>query len=84
LEAKNVARGGGAQMARPDDPEKEKEKESKKVAAVARLLHLAGFAFCPQSLAHNWKNGVLVDHPDIIFPRGFGWRKWIYRPPTVE
>ncbi len=30
--------------------------------AVAKFLYLAGFCFCPITLARNWKNGVLVDY----------------------
>lgn len=48
------------------------------VEKVARFLWLAGFSFAPQTLAKNWKSGVLVDHSDIVAPGFFGWQKAFY------
>lgn len=45
------------------------------VSSVADFLWLAGFDFCIQPLARNWKNGVLVDHSDIIGPYSSGWQR---------
>ncbi|KIH88427.1 hypothetical protein SPBR_07362 [Sporothrix brasiliensis 5110] len=41
-------------------------KHRERVSAVADFLWLAGFDFCCQPLARNWKNGVLLDHSEII------------------
>ncbi|KAL1889014.1 hypothetical protein Sste5346_009194 [Sporothrix stenoceras] len=46
-----------------------------RVSAVADFLWLAGFKFCSQPLARNWKNGVLVDHSEIIGPYSSGWQR---------
>ncbi|ERS98797.1 uncharacterized protein SPSK_04307 [Sporothrix schenckii 1099-18] len=62
----------------------DQQQEHDRVAAVARFLHLAGISFCPQSLACNWKNGVLIDHSDIISPRSYGWAQMWYRIRSVE
>ena len=50
-------------------------KHRERVSAVADFLWLAGFEFCGQPLARNWKNGVLVDHSDIIGPCSSGWQR---------
>jgi hypothetical protein len=52
--------------------------DEKAVQKVADFLWLAGFSFCAQPLAKNWKSGVLVDHSDIVGPRFYGWQKFFY------
>ncbi|OAA68467.1 hypothetical protein SPI_00662 [Niveomyces insectorum RCEF 264] len=48
-------------------------KHRERVSAVADFLWLAGFDFCCQPLARNWKNGVLLDHSEIIGPYSPYW-----------
>ncbi|EPE04332.1 hypothetical protein F503_01336 [Ophiostoma piceae UAMH 11346] len=50
-------------------------KDRERVSAVADFLWLAGFDFCCQPLARNWKNGVLVDHSEIIGPYSPYWQR---------
>ncbi|KIH91213.1 hypothetical protein SPBR_01760 [Sporothrix brasiliensis 5110] len=53
--------------------EAKEAKHRERVSAVNDFLWLTGFDFCSQPLAHNWKNGVLVDHSEIIGPYSSGW-----------
>lgn len=36
----------------------------------------AGFSHTHISLACNWKQSVLIDMSDVIYPGGFGWKYW--------
>jgi hypothetical protein len=54
------------------------ENDTEAVENVTRFLRLAGFYFCPQPWAKNWRSGVLVDHSDIVRTRFYGWQKCLY------
>jgi hypothetical protein len=60
------------------------ENDVEAVEKVAEFLWLAGFSFAPQPLAKNWKNGVLIDHSDIIAPGSYGWQKAFYHRLSAE
>lgn len=46
------------------------------VAKSLDFFRDAGFSHTPTSLARNWKQSVLIDMSDIIYPGGFGWHYW--------
>jgi len=49
------------------------------VRDVAAFLHMIGFSYDGAPLTTNWRNGVLVDHSDIVHPGGSGWRESHYK-----
>ncbi len=49
------------------------------ITNVVLSLHLAGFHYNGTALRQNWKSGVLIDHSDIVNPRGFGWFEGTYK-----
>ncbi|POR32212.1 Uncharacterized protein TPAR_07593 [Tolypocladium paradoxum] len=50
------------------------------VEEVDRFLWLVGFSHADSPAAKNWRSSVLVDHSDIVHPRGFGWSRKLYGP----
>ncbi|KAK3945400.1 hypothetical protein QBC46DRAFT_372129 [Diplogelasinospora grovesii] len=49
------------------------------VNEVSTFLWLAGFNYGASQRAENWKQGILVDHSDIVHPDGCGWSPGVYR-----
>ncbi len=82
-EAGEVA-GGSPRPEPPPPPPKPAGNDPDQVLAINKYLHVAGFQFCLQPLARNWKNNVLVDHSDIVFPRSYAWQRTNYQVRTVE
>ncbi|PHH66733.1 hypothetical protein CDD81_5865 [Ophiocordyceps australis] len=54
------------------------------VEDVARFLWRAGFCLSHSPLARNWKNGMLVDHSDLIHVGGLGWKDHFYGRTSAE
>lgn len=50
------------------------------VKSVLEFLWRVGFSHCCSPRKANWKASVLVDHSDVVGPRGFGWSGSSYGP----
>ncbi|KAL1859836.1 hypothetical protein VTK73DRAFT_7437 [Phialemonium thermophilum] len=59
----------------PNDPEAVQE--------VLDFLWRAGFEYTQTMSTKNWQSNVLLDHSEIVNPRGDGWRPKRYSRPTA-
>ncbi|KAJ2898885.1 hypothetical protein MKZ38_003605 [Zalerion maritima] len=48
------------------------------------FFRLAGFSHTIAPGARNWKQGVLIDLADIVYPGGFGWFGQLYKPRVAR
>ena len=54
------------------------------VQEVLDFFWLGGFSHAMLPRACNWKSAVLIDHSDIVHPRGYGWNRGCFGYRTAK
>ncbi len=55
------------------------ENDDEATKDMAHYLYLTGFYYTGTPLKKNWRGNLLVDHSDIVYPFGSGWRERFYK-----